>query len=272
MAPNIVSCVIRNTGAPEYWQVLDDGVHVPINIDSVTTDPETNLIIVNYAQTFGAVNSLIVAPDETLARQGVTAGPSVNRSDCRIALRRAGGTVDVTTVGLESTANLWIFGIFDADQTDPFDLSNLGASTVATSGDYDDLTNKPTLGTAAASDTGDFATAAQGALADSALQASTAQAINAQTDNYTLVSADVGKLVTITKASAVTVTVATTLGLSAGQRIDIASLGAGLTTVAAGAGVTVNGTPGLVLRAQFSAASLICTAADTYLLVGDLSA
>jgi hypothetical protein len=43
-------------------------------------------------------------------------------------------------------------------------------STVATSGDYDDLTNKPTLGTAAATDATDYATAAQGSLADSATQ------------------------------------------------------------------------------------------------------
>ena len=43
-------------------------------------------------------------------------------------------------------------------------------ATVATTGDYDDLTNKPTLGTAASADTTDFATAAQGALADTAIQ------------------------------------------------------------------------------------------------------
>ena len=43
-------------------------------------------------------------------------------------------------------------------------------ATVATTGDYDDLTNKPTLGTAAATDATDYATAAQGALADSAVQ------------------------------------------------------------------------------------------------------
>ena len=43
-------------------------------------------------------------------------------------------------------------------------------ATVATSGSYNDLTNKPTLGTAAAADTSAFATAAQGALADTAIQ------------------------------------------------------------------------------------------------------
>jgi hypothetical protein len=35
---------------------------------------------------------------------------------------------------------------------------------------------------------------------------------------------------------------------------------------------TVNGTPGLKLRARYSAATLICLASNTYLLVGDLSA
>lgn len=43
-------------------------------------------------------------------------------------------------------------------------------ATVATSGDYNDLTNLPTLGTAAAQDVEFFATAAQGLKADSAVQ------------------------------------------------------------------------------------------------------
>jgi hypothetical protein len=43
-------------------------------------------------------------------------------------------------------------------------------ATVATSGSYNDLTDTPTLGTAAATASTDYATAAQGALADSALQ------------------------------------------------------------------------------------------------------
>jgi hypothetical protein len=43
-------------------------------------------------------------------------------------------------------------------------------ATVATTGAYSDLSGRPTLGTAAAADTGAFATSAQGALADSAVQ------------------------------------------------------------------------------------------------------
>ena len=100
---------------------------------------------------------------------------------------------------------------------------------------------------------------------------STAQTLNAQTDSYQLQSSDIGKLVTLSKSTAVNLTVPSGLGLTAGQRIDLAQLGAGQVTVVASS-TTVNGTPGLKLRAQYSAATLICTATNTYLLVGDLSA
>jgi len=98
-----------------------------------------------------------------------------------------------------------------------------------------------------------------------------AQTINAQTASYTTVSSDAGALVTMNVASGNNFTVDTLTALSAGQRIDILQIGAGQTTVVA-SGVTINGTPGLKLRAQYSSASLICTASNTYVLVGDLSA
>jgi hypothetical protein len=78
-------------------------------------------------------------------------------------------------------------------------------------------------------------------------------------------------MVTLNNASAVTVTVGTSLGLSAGQSIDLLSLGAGIVTVDAG-GATINGTPGLKLRTRYSAASLFCIATNSYVLIGDLSA
>jgi 5,10-methylene-tetrahydrofolate dehydrogenase/methenyl tetrahydrofolate cyclohydrolase len=99
----------------------------------------------------------------------------------------------------------------------------------------------------------------------------TAQTINAQIDSYTLLTADAGKLVTLNKGTAVNCTVDGSLNLAVGQRIDIIQLGAGQVTVV-GSGATVNGTPGLKFRAQYSAATLICLSTDTYVLVGDLSA
>lgn len=99
-------------------------------------------------------------------------------------------------------------------------------------------------------------------------------AINAQTGTtYTTVLADQCKLVTLTNASAITLTIPpnSSVAYPVGTKIDLAQLGAGQVTVAAGSGVTVNSTPTLKLRAQYSAASCIKTATDTWLLVGDLA-
>lgn len=77
----------------------------------------------------------------------------------------------------------------------PHDLAGLIASGGGGSGtnDYNALINKPTLGTAAAKDIGFFATAAQGAKADSAVQpaALSAYVPNTRTVNGKALSADV---------------------------------------------------------------------------------
>jgi hypothetical protein len=58
---------------------------------------------------------------------------------------------------------------------------------VATSGAYSDLSGKPTLGTAAAAASTDFATAAQGAKADSAVQPADIADVVSSTDVTTIV-------------------------------------------------------------------------------------
>ena len=95
--------------------------------------------------------------------------------------------------------------------------------------------------------------------------------INSQTAAYTLVAGDKSKVVIITSASAANVTVNSGI-FSQGDVVYIIRNGAGTCSVTAGAGVTVNGTPGLALRAQYSSAALICTGTNTFVLVGDLSA
>jgi hypothetical protein len=99
----------------------------------------------------------------------------------------------------------------------------------------------------------------------------TAQTVNAQTAAYTLLTADAGKLVTVDSASNLDVTVDGSLDLEVGQRIDLLRLGTGTVTVVASV-ATVNGTPGLKLRARYSAATLLCVATDVYVLLGDLAA
>jgi hypothetical protein len=98
-----------------------------------------------------------------------------------------------------------------------------------------------------------------------------AQVINDQSTNYTLLSSDAGKLVSMDSTSNRTITVNTSLDLQPGQRIDLLRLNTGLVEVVA-SGTTVNATPGLKLRARYSAATLLCIASNTYILSGDLSA
>jgi hypothetical protein len=97
--------------------------------------------------------------------------------------------------------------------------------------------------------------------------------LNAQTGTtYTLVITDNGRLVTLSNAAAITLTVPlnATVAYATGAVINIQQIGAGQVTVAGAAGVTLNGT-GTKTRAQWSAASLIKTATDTWTLIGDIT-
>lgn len=98
---------------------------------------------------------------------------------------------------------------------------------------------------------------------------------NAQTGTtYTLVAGDLNKLVTTSNASAVTVTVPPSV-FSAGQQINVQSIGVGLTSFAQGSGVTITSTGAVstapVLRTRYSAATVICTASNTFTIIGDIS-
>ena len=102
-----------------------------------------------------------------------------------------------------------------------------------------------------------------------------ALSINAQTGTtYTFVIGDANNtLVTASNASAITVTVPpnSSVAYPVGAILQLAQSGAGQVTIAAGSGVTINYTPGLKLRAQYSVASLVQTATNTWLLSGDVT-
>jgi hypothetical protein len=92
---------------------------------------------------------------------------------------------------------------------------------------------------------------------------------------YTLALADDGKVVEMNNASANTLTVPpnSSVAFPVGAQILVLQTGAGQTTLAAGAGVTVNSKDGnLKLSAQWCAATLIKRATDAWVVVGDLSA
>lgn len=95
-----------------------------------------------------------------------------------------------------------------------------------------------------------------------------------QTASYTLVLSDADKVVEVSNASANTLTVPlnSTVAFPVGTELTVLQTGTGQTTIAGAVGVTVNGTPGLKLRAQWSSAVLIQRSANTWVAIGDLSA
>ena len=95
---------------------------------------------------------------------------------------------------------------------------------------------------------------------------------NAQGGSYTLVLADADKLVELSNGGTLTVPANSSVAYPVGTQIDLLQTGASQVTVAGAGGVTVNATPGLKLRAQWSSARLVKRATDTWVLLGDLSA
>jgi hypothetical protein len=89
--------------------------------------------------------------------------------------------------------------------------------------------------------------------------------------SYTLVSSDLGKLIEMSSGGTVTIPTDSEI-FAIGSTVDIVQTGSSQVTIAADTGVTVNSTPGLKLRAQWSSATLIKRGNNLWVALGDLSA
>ena len=100
-------------------------------------------------------------------------------------------------------------------------------------------------------------------------------AINAQTGtSYTLVLTDASKLITLSNASAIAMTIPTNASVAfpIGTQIDLCQIGAGKVTFS-GSGVTIDSQgSNKSIAAQWVGISLIKTATDEWLLIGNLIA
>jgi len=91
----------------------------------------------------------------------------------------------------------------------------------------------------------------------------------------TAVLADDGKLVTMSNASANTFTVPpnSSVAFGIGTQLNIAQLGAGSTSIVAGAGVTLNSAGSkLTLGAQYALCTCVKTDTNEWFVVGNLKA
>jgi hypothetical protein len=95
--------------------------------------------------------------------------------------------------------------------------------------------------------------------------------INQQAGAYSLQLSDNGKLIEMSGGGNLTVLGDGSANLPIGSQVTVLQTGASQVTLV-GSGATINSTPGLKLRAQWSSATLIKRAANTWVAIGDLVA
>jgi hypothetical protein len=195
-----------------------------------------NVPLLSGANTWSAAQTFTLAP--------VFSDQPGSRAALGLTLGTSGATVP-----LLSTANTW--SLAQTFTVAPIFTDQSGTRAALS------------LGSAAQSATTDFEPA--GAYSN----------INHQTGTtYTLVLADKGELVAMDNGSANTLTIPTNASVAfpVNTRIDLSQDGAGQTTIAVAGGVTLNSAGAATkLRAQWSGASLIKRATNTWQLVGDIT-
>lgn len=93
---------------------------------------------------------------------------------------------------------------------------------------------------------------------------------NQQSSSYTLAISDSFKMIEMSSGGTLTVPLNSSVAFPIGTAIDILQTGSSQVTLAGESGVTVNATPGLKLRTQWSSATLIKRDVNTWLAMGDL--
>ena len=237
---------MSNPTTPFNWQM-------PTNTDLVTDLPADfevfgQAVATSLADLLGGTSGQVLAKNSNTDMDFVwtDANPGDITGITATSPLTGGGTSGAVTVGIQSASTSQAGAVQLSDST------STTSSTVAAT-----------------------ATAVKAAYDLAAAATPKLLSFNAQTGTtYTFVSGDADKLVTTSNASAVTVTIPPSV-FSAGQQFDVQSIGVGLTTFAAGAGVTITSTGATAaapkLRARYSACTVICTASNTFTVIGDLS-
>lgn len=204
-------------------------------------------------------------------------------SDGNIYVKNSSGTAkkvpysgEVANADLEDMAQATLKGrAAGAGTGDPTDLSAAQAKTLLAIS-CADLTDEAA---SCATDATNAANISSGTLAEARVKLG--RTINAQTGtSYTFVLSDglkagANTLVTGSNASAQTFTVPpnSSVAYPTGDQIDVCQIGAGKLTLAQGSGVTINSKGSVKsIGAQYVCVSLVKTATDTWLLIGDLIA
>ena len=212
------------------------------------------------AITIGSSNITYVAYN---AAKAVTAGSGLTES--------TPGTLDIATGGVTS-AMIADGAIVDADVNASAAIAQSKISGLTSDLAAKSPINAPTF-------TGLVTVAASGVAFTDGTQTKegvpSRTPIVQKTASYTLSSlTERDSLVEVASSSGTTITIPTNSAVAypVGTSIDILQTSTGQVTIAGDTGVTVNATPGLKLRTQWSSATLFKRATNTWVVYGDLTA
>ena len=219
---------------------------------------------------FTAGEVLTAAQMDTTFRQTVMRFADASTRDTALTTVLAEGMICY----LDDTDEIQKYnGVAWASISNPGDITAVTAGTALTGGG---TTGDVTLNVDVANLAGTALTANGAALDVDLAAVHTADFITDATTARTLTATDAGKTILFTSGSATVVTVDASTDFPVGQRVDIVANGAGALTVTASTatvtGAATSTTSGsFTIGAQYSAATLLCVATDTYLLIGNVA-
>jgi len=115
-----------------------------------------------------------------------------------------------------------------------------------------------------------YVTPYQLATAIDGVETSALVTLNNKIDNYTLLSSDLGKVITVDTTADKVITVPAST-FSTGTQIDIVNLGTGKVTIAPASGVTINSLDGFKVAGKYGRCKLLLKSTNSWVLSGDVA-